>query len=130
MSAVAEPTMLDMIARTVASTLKIPVDRLDVDADFDSFGMDSIIAIELMTNLSKQLKVSITPAQLTAVNSIRELAGAISSSTNEAPAAPVPKQQPVAAAQPAPSAAAKASEPSLSNRSPCTKATCAPESCA
>jgi len=109
MSAVAEPTLLDTIARTVASTLKIPVDRLDVDADFDSFGMDSIIAIELMTNLSKQLKVSITPAQLTAVNSIRELAGFIGSSMNEAPAAPVPKAQPTVAAQPAPPAAAKAS---------------------
>jgi 3-oxoacyl-(acyl-carrier-protein) synthase/thioesterase domain-containing protein/acyl carrier protein len=109
MSAVAEPTLLDTIARTVASTLKIPVDRLDVDADFDSFGMDSIIAIELMTNLSKQLKVSITPAQLTAVNSIRELAGVIAGSMNEAPAAPVPKAQPTAAAQPAPPAVAKAS---------------------
>lgn len=108
MSAVAEPTLLDTIAGTVASTLKIPVDRLDVDADFDSFGMDSIIAIELMTNLSKHLKVSITPAQLTAVNSIRELAGVIAGSMNEAPAAPVPKAQPTAAAQPAP-AAAKAS---------------------
>ncbi|GAB3351038.1 beta-ketoacyl synthase N-terminal-like domain-containing protein [Lysobacter tyrosinilyticus] len=109
MSAVAELPLLDTIARTVASTLKIPVDRLDVDADFDSFGMDSIIAIELMTNLSKQLKVSITPAQLTSVNSIRELAGFIGGSMNEAPAAPVPKAQPAAAAQPAPPVAAKAS---------------------
>ncbi len=109
MSAVAEPILLDTIARTVASTLKIPIDRLDVDADFDSFGMDSIIAIELMTNLSKQLKVSITPAQLTSVNSIRELAGIIGGSMNEAPAAPVPKAQPAAAAQPASVAAAKAS---------------------
>jgi 3-oxoacyl-(acyl-carrier-protein) synthase/thioesterase domain-containing protein/acyl carrier protein len=109
MSAVAERTLLDTIAGTVASTLKIPVDRLDVDADFDSFGMDSIIAIELMTNLSKQLKVSITPAQLTAVNSIRELAGVIGGSMNEAPSAPVPKAPPTAAAQPAPPVAAKAS---------------------
>lgn len=109
MSAVAEPTLLDTIARTVASTLKIPVDRLDVDADFDSFGMDSIIAIELMTNLSKQLKVSITPAQLTTVNSIRELAGVIAGSMNEAPAAPVPKAQPTIAAQPAAPSAARAS---------------------
>ncbi len=109
MSVVAEPILLDRIAGTVASTLKIPVERLDVDADFDSFGMDSIIAIELMTNLSKQLNISITPAQLTAVNSIRELAGAIGGSMNEAPATPVPKAQPIAATAPAPAAAAKAS---------------------
>lgn len=109
MSAVAELPLLDTIARTVASTLKIPVDRLDVDADFDSFGMDSIIAIELMTNLSKQLKVSITPAQLTAVKSISELAGALGGLMNEPAATPMPKAQPTAAAQPAPAAAAKAS---------------------
>ncbi len=107
MSAVAETTLLDTIARTVASTLKIPVDRLDVDANFDSFGMDSIIAIEVMTNLSKQLNVSITPAQLTAVNSIRELADAIAGAKNATPAAP--KAQLTASAQPVPPAASKAS---------------------
>ncbi|MBD8525911.1 beta-ketoacyl synthase N-terminal-like domain-containing protein [Pseudomarimonas arenosa] len=108
MSAVAELPLLDTIANTVASTLKIPVDRLDVDAAFDSFGMDSIIAIELMTNLSKQLKVSITPAQLTAVNSIRELAGLIGDSMNEAPATPLPKPQP-SVTKPPTAAAAKTS---------------------
>jgi 3-oxoacyl-(acyl-carrier-protein) synthase/thioesterase domain-containing protein/acyl carrier protein len=91
MSAVAESALLGTIAGTVASTLKIPVERLDVDADFDSFGMDSIIAIELMTNLSKQLNISITPAQLTSVNSVRELAGAIEGSmAPPTPAAKVP----------------------------------------
>ncbi|MFD0727064.1 beta-ketoacyl synthase N-terminal-like domain-containing protein [Lysobacter brunescens] len=109
MSAVAEPALVDTIAKTVASTLKIPVDRLDVDADFDSFGMDSIIAIELMTNLSKQLKISITPAQLTAVNSISELAGAISGSMTEAPAAPLPKVPPSVAAPASPPPAARSS---------------------
>jgi 3-oxoacyl-(acyl-carrier-protein) synthase/thioesterase domain-containing protein/acyl carrier protein len=103
MSAVAEPILLDKIAGTVASTLKIPVDRLDVDADFDSFGMDSIIAIELMTNLSKQLKISITPAQLTAVNSIRQLAGAIGDSAlspSIAAPAPAPIARPAVAKAP------------------------------
>jgi polyketide synthase PksJ len=132
MSAVAEPILLDTIARTVASTLKIPVDRLDVDADFDSFGMDSIIAIELMTNLSKQLKVSITPAQLTAVNSIRELAGVIGGSMNEAAApvapVPVPKAQPTVAAQSAPVAAAKASAgPSAGGAAPRRRAEVRPQ---
>ncbi|RDZ28529.1 beta-ketoacyl synthase N-terminal-like domain-containing protein [Lysobacter silvisoli] len=107
MNAVAELPLLDTIASTVASTLKIPVDRLDVDADFDSFGMDSIIAIELMTNLSKQLKVSITPAQLTTVKSISELAGAIGGWMSQAPAAPKPPQ--IVVAPPAPAAAARPS---------------------
>lgn len=91
MSAVVEPVLLDTVVGTVASTLKIPVERLDVDADFDSFGMDSIIAIELMTNLSRKLGIPITPAQLTAVSSIRELAGAISESAAP-PVAPSTEQ--------------------------------------
>lgn len=108
MTAAAESTLLDKIAGTVASTLKIPVDRLDVDADFDSFGMDSIIAIELMTNLSKQLKLSITPAQLTAVNSIRELAGALEAAARQAPPEPAPQAAPAPSARPVPAPAAKA----------------------
>lgn len=122
MSAVAEPTLLDTISRTVASTLKIPVDRLDVDADFDSFGMDSIIAIELMTNLSKQLKVSITPAQLTAVNSIRELAVVIGGAMTEPQAAPAAKPQAATAptaAPPAPATVVKTSTvPAAGNAAP------------
>lgn len=101
MNAVAEPTLLDTIVKTVAATLKIPVDRLDVDADFESFGMDSIIAIELMTHLNKQIKVSITPAQLTSVNSIRALAGVIADSMSAAPAAQSPTSKPGATGQPA-----------------------------
>lgn len=116
MSAVAEPTLLDTIAGTVASTLKIPVDRLDVDADFDSFGMDSIIAIELMTNLSKQLKISITPAQLTAVKSIRELAGALDAAASQAPSAPAPQAPAAPAARAVPAPAARAPVASASAR--------------
>ena len=107
MSAVTEPTLLDTIATTIASTMKIPVDRLDVDADFQSFGMDSIIAIELMTNLNKQLQVSLTPAQLASVNSIRELAGLIAGSMRAvAPAAAsaAPSAAPTASTAPAPAA--------------------------
>ena len=116
MIALAQPTFLDTIAATVASTLKIPLDRLDIDADFDSFGMDSIIAIELMTNLSKQLKISITPAQLTAVHSIRELAAAIGAAASEAPPAPAPKVPPVPTVRPVPAPAAKAPATSTAAR--------------
>lgn len=117
MSAVAEPILLDKIAGTVASTLKIPVDRLDVDADFDSFGMDSIIAIELMTNLSKQLKISITPAQLTAVNSIRQLASAIGDSAPP-PIAPVQAPAPAPVAREVVARAPAAPAPTANRRAP------------
>ncbi|NVO09897.1 MAG: hypothetical protein HXX16_08060 [Bacteroidales bacterium] len=77
MKTAAESNILDEVKKIVSSTLKIPFEKLDVDADFESFGMDSIIAMELMTNLSKKMNISVTPAQFTEVNNIRDLAVSI-----------------------------------------------------
>lgn len=73
----AELNVLTQVKNIVSATLKIPLDKLDVEADFDSFGIDSIIAMELMSNLSKEMNISITPAQFTEVNTIKELAFSI-----------------------------------------------------
>jgi 3-oxoacyl-(acyl-carrier-protein) synthase/thioesterase domain-containing protein/acyl carrier protein len=71
------------VAKVVENTLKIPSGKLDVDASFESFGLDSIIAMELLTNLSKKFKISITPAQFTDVNNVRELADHINSAVSK-----------------------------------------------
>ncbi len=73
----AESNILVQVKNIVSKTLKISLEKLDVDADFDNFGVDSIIAMELMSNLSKEMDISITPAQFTEVNSIKELADSI-----------------------------------------------------
>ncbi|TQV85982.1 beta-ketoacyl synthase N-terminal-like domain-containing protein [Aliikangiella coralliicola] len=77
MQAVAEFEVLGEVKKIVESTLKMPLGKLDVDAEFESFGMDSIITMELMTNLSKKFDLSITPAQFTEVNTVNELASTI-----------------------------------------------------
>jgi thioesterase domain-containing protein/3-oxoacyl-(acyl-carrier-protein) synthase/acyl carrier protein len=74
---VAESKVLTQVKNIVSKTLKISLEKLDVDADFDNFGIDSIIAMELMSNLSKEMQISITPAQFTEVNTIKELASSI-----------------------------------------------------
>lgn len=68
-----ESKILTQVKNIVSKTLKLPLEKVDVDADFDDFGMDSIIAMELMSNLSKEMNISITPAQFTEVNTIKEL---------------------------------------------------------
>jgi 3-oxoacyl-(acyl-carrier-protein) synthase/thioesterase domain-containing protein/acyl carrier protein len=94
---VAESTVLKQVKNIVSKTLKIPLDQLDAEDDFDSFGIDSIIAMELMSNLSKEMKISITPAQFTEVNTIKELAISIEELTesDSEKEVEVPLQKPV-----------------------------------
>ena len=57
METLAELNVLSEVRKTVESTLKMPSGKLDIEADFESFGMDSIIAMELMSNLSKRFNI-------------------------------------------------------------------------
>lgn len=61
----------------VESTIKLSADRLDIDAEFPDLGIDSIIAMELMENLSRHFAIAFTPAQFLNVNTVRELASFI-----------------------------------------------------
>ena len=61
----------------VESTIKLSADRLDIDAEFPDLGVDSIIAMELMENLSRHFAIAFTPAQFLNVNTVRELASFI-----------------------------------------------------
>src|SRR3954470_16634098 len=71
----ARVTVLNDVRESVAAALRIPTDELDVDAELESFGVDSIIIMELMSTLSRQFSVSITPAQFMQFNTLRDLAG-------------------------------------------------------
>lgn len=57
----------------IESTLKVPADQVDVDANFESFGMNSLIVMELMENIEKELDVTLTPAQFSGVDTVRGL---------------------------------------------------------
>lgn len=74
MSDVLEADILSDVINIIESTLKIPSDKIDLDADFESFGINSLIVMELMENIEKEFDVSLTPAQFSDVNSIRGLA--------------------------------------------------------
>lgn len=74
MGVTAETLMLDQVKNIIESTLRIPAEKLDVDADFEDFGIDSIIAMELISNLSEELNVSISPADFTQIETVRQLA--------------------------------------------------------
>ena len=52
----------DVVAQTVAKVLEL--NDIDHDETFQNYGMDSIVAMQLVTRLEKQLKVDIQPSWL------------------------------------------------------------------
>jgi 3-oxoacyl-(acyl-carrier-protein) synthase/acyl carrier protein len=76
--------IINKVKEVVGLTLKIPDNKLNIEAGFDSFGIDSIVAMDLMKKLSKIFDTAITPAQFTAVNTIKELGDSIANIIGDA----------------------------------------------
>lgn len=74
---------LDEVKNVLEATLRMPSGKLDVNADFESFGIDSIIAMELISNLSEKFKVSISPSDFTNVNTVKELSDLLETMTKK-----------------------------------------------
>ena len=72
-----ELKIIQQVKSTVESILRMDRDQLDLDASFESFGIDSIIVMELITKLTTQLGVKITPAQFIELRTVRNLAAHI-----------------------------------------------------
>lgn len=96
MAIATSPDVLGDVRRIVQSTIRIDAQRLDIDAEFPDLGIDSIIAMELMENLSSHFGIAFTPAQFLNVNSVRELAAYIEA--NFSLGERVPAMAPAAAA--------------------------------
>jgi acyl transferase domain-containing protein/acyl carrier protein len=65
---------LSELTLVIASALKMPAEQLDVDARFDSFGVDSLAAMEVLSAVAGRFDVRISPAQFMEIPTIRELA--------------------------------------------------------
>ncbi|OCQ18848.1 hypothetical protein A7985_22805 [Pseudoalteromonas luteoviolacea] len=62
------------IKNAIEKTLKISADKLDFTDDFESIGMESIIAMEFITYLSKQVGIQLSPVIFTNIATPEELA--------------------------------------------------------
>jgi len=70
-----EIDVLSDVLALVESTLKIPRDEVDVEANMESFGINSLIVMELMENIEKKFDVTLTPAQFSNIDTLRGLVG-------------------------------------------------------
>ncbi|GGX26828.1 beta-ketoacyl synthase N-terminal-like domain-containing protein [Aquimarina muelleri] len=65
---------LQEIKKIFEITLRFSSGKLDVDANFEDFGIDSIISMELINKISKKFNITLAPSKFVNVNTIKELA--------------------------------------------------------
>jgi len=73
-----ELCILSEVCNIVKTTLKMPFNELDVNSEFQSLNMNSIVTAELIASLSKKFAISITEEQFVKSNSVKKIADFIS----------------------------------------------------
>ncbi|GAA0894719.1 hypothetical protein GCM10009122_44000 [Fulvivirga kasyanovii] len=66
--------VLQEITTIFETTLRLPAGKLDVNANFEDFGIDSIISMELINKISKKFNITLAPSKFVNVSNITELA--------------------------------------------------------
>lgn len=74
MSNQAQADVTRRLVNTIGETLKVPADRIPVDAELDSLGINSIILMELLENIEQEFGFTLTPAQVAGVTTLPGLA--------------------------------------------------------
>ncbi len=69
----APTALLPWLAAAIARTLELAPEQIDVDADFDGFGLDSVQAVALSGELSDHLGRELPATLLYEHRSIRDL---------------------------------------------------------
>jgi polyketide synthase PksJ len=74
---------LQEITTIFETTLRLPSGKLDINAHFEDFGIDSIISMELINKISKKFNVALSPSKFVNVKTIKELADLLEEIINE-----------------------------------------------
>ncbi|MBG6133704.1 polyketide synthase PksJ [Aquimarina sp. EL_43] len=66
--------VLQEIITIFETTLRLPAGKLDPNANFEDFGIDSIISMELINKISRKFNITLSPSKFVNVNTTQELA--------------------------------------------------------
>jgi acyl carrier protein len=69
--------IVDWCRQHIATLLDFPIERVPVDAEFDTFGLDSAAAVSLVVDMEEWLGTEVSPSLLFEFPSIQLLAGEI-----------------------------------------------------
>ncbi|MBC9915641.1 beta-ketoacyl synthase N-terminal-like domain-containing protein [Chitinophaga varians] len=83
MTIAATQSVLQEITAIFETTLRLSAGKLDVHANFEDFGIDSIISMELINKISKKYNITLPPSKFVNVKNIRELADLLEEIINE-----------------------------------------------
>jgi len=62
------------LSRVIANILNAPIEQIDRSASLTQFGLDSLMAIELLTSMNNQLNLSLTISDVLSSTTIRDVA--------------------------------------------------------
>ena len=100
MSNLAQSEVVSRLVKVIGSTLRLPPEHIDGDADLETLGIDSIILMELIENIDQEFSVSLTPAQIAGVTTLSSMAEVLASLQPGAPPAQARAATPAAVAAP------------------------------
>lgn len=67
--------VLHEVLRLIEATLGIPAEEIDIDASMETFGVNSLIVMELMENIERAFDVTLTVVQFADIDTVRAMAG-------------------------------------------------------
>jgi len=86
---VSKVKVLDRLVGIIEFTLKLPASKVDIDADFASLGINSLIVMELIENIDREFQVTLNPALFGDVSTLSELAGLLEGMVGDAVQVPL-----------------------------------------
>jgi acyl carrier protein len=66
--------LIERVSKAIATSKRIPEDRVTVDSSFEELGIDSMDAVEILFALENEFDISIPDEEVKTVRNVRQMA--------------------------------------------------------
>ena len=66
--------LIERVRKTIATSKRIPEDRVTIDSAFEELGIDSMDAVEILFALENEFEISIPDEEVKTVRNVRQMA--------------------------------------------------------
>lgn len=78
--------LTERVLKTIATTQRIPVDRVKIDSTFEGLGIDSMDGVNILFALENEFSITIPDEAAKRIRTIREMVDGVEKLLNESPA--------------------------------------------
>jgi acyl carrier protein len=78
--------LTNRVLKTIATTQRIPVDRVTIDSTFEGLGIDSMDGVNILFALENEFNITIPDEAAKQIRTIREMVEGVAKLLNESPA--------------------------------------------